>query len=158
MRHAKSDWTDDNLSDFDRPLNERGSTEAPKIGKELQKIDIFPDIIYSSPANRAKSTTLIIAEKINYKNEIIYIDNFYFGNYNDVLKTVKSTSDNFENMMIVGHNPTWETLVNRLKTDNNYFEMTTANLVIITFQVEKWQDISEKSGKTQLILKPKDVK
>src|SRR5260370_34478821 len=56
LRHAKSDWDDRSLSDFDRPLADRGNRDAPRMGKALSKRGPLPDIIISSPAARARQT------------------------------------------------------------------------------------------------------
>ena len=53
LRHAKSDWGDSSLSDFDRPLNDRGRKAAKAVGKELRKRKIKPDLVLASPAERA---------------------------------------------------------------------------------------------------------
>ena len=52
IRHAKSDWSDNTLKDFDRGLNARGLKDAPFIGKFLKNKNIIPDLIISSPALR----------------------------------------------------------------------------------------------------------
>ncbi|RZJ80136.1 MAG: histidine phosphatase family protein, partial [Flavobacterium sp.] len=53
IRHAKSDWGNSTLKDFDRPLNKRGIANAPEMAERLVKRKIFPDLIVSSPALRA---------------------------------------------------------------------------------------------------------
>ncbi len=58
IRHAKSDWSNPSLDDFDRPLNKRGKKNAPFMGKILHKKGIYPDLIISSPAYRARTTAL----------------------------------------------------------------------------------------------------
>jgi phosphohistidine phosphatase len=78
MRHAKSDWSDSSLADFDRPLNSRGKKAAPFMGNELLKRKKIPDLIISSPANRAKSTAKKVAEAVGYKNEIQFEKRFLF--------------------------------------------------------------------------------
>ncbi|HID69647.1 MAG TPA: hypothetical protein EYP35_04115 [Desulfobacterales bacterium] len=64
-RHAKSSWKDPSLADFDRPLNKRGKRDAPQMGKMLVSHGIFPDLIVSSPAKRAKKTALRLAKELN---------------------------------------------------------------------------------------------
>ena len=64
IRHAKSDWSDDTLKDFDRPLNKRGLKNAPFMGSLLKNKNINPDLILSSPALRAITTAEIIANRV----------------------------------------------------------------------------------------------
>ncbi len=54
IRHAKSDWSDFLLDDFDRPLNKRGKKNAPLMGQYFKDENIYPDVFFSSPAKRAK--------------------------------------------------------------------------------------------------------
>jgi len=37
IRHAKSSWDQPGLSDFDRPLNERGKKDAPVMAKRVKE-------------------------------------------------------------------------------------------------------------------------
>jgi len=81
-RHAKSSWDMSfvlNLSsDFDRPLNKRGESDAVKVGDEMKKRLWQPDVIISSPAKRAKQTCLSYCENLDYSsNDIEWDTNFY---------------------------------------------------------------------------------
>ena len=60
LRHAKSDWETGALNDFDRPLAKRGLKEAPGVGAWLLEEGRVPDLVVSSPAQRAKETALLV--------------------------------------------------------------------------------------------------
>ena len=78
IRHAKSDWSNPDWTDFERPLNKRGLDNAPRMGEYLKIHNVLPNIIYSSDANRALSTARIIAEKIGYPvNDIVKQHSIY---------------------------------------------------------------------------------
>lgn len=66
VRHAHSTYTPDELN---RPLSERGFTDATMITKILKTEEI--DIVVSSPYKRAVQTVKGIAEYINTEVEII---------------------------------------------------------------------------------------
>src|SRR5437899_10475758 len=86
VRHAKSSWDDTALPDKDRPLNDRGKRDAPKMGERLAKRDVKPDLILSSPARRALTTAEIIAKKLDYKRkDIVADDRLYAGEADDLL-------------------------------------------------------------------------
>jgi phosphohistidine phosphatase len=74
IRHAKSSWGDTAVPDKERPLDDRGKRDAPKLGKRLAKRDVKPDLILSSLAMRALATAEIIAKKLDYKLEDIVVD------------------------------------------------------------------------------------
>ena len=56
IRHAKSSWENPDLSDFERPLNNRGIQNAPVMAKRFIKKWNAPQILLCSPATRAKQT------------------------------------------------------------------------------------------------------
>jgi phosphohistidine phosphatase len=67
IRHAKSSRDDPALPEKERPLNDRGMRDAPRMGERLVTQDVKPDLILSSPALRALATAEIIARKLGYK-------------------------------------------------------------------------------------------
>ena len=72
MRHAKSSWDDAKMSDFERPLNERGLRTAPLMGEIINQKRLQPELILSSPAERAKQTAQMVKESAQLKSEIIF--------------------------------------------------------------------------------------
>jgi phosphohistidine phosphatase len=157
MRHAKSDWADSQLSDFDRPLNSRGNNTAPIMGKELLERKKAPGLIISSPANRAKSTAEIVSKSIGYNKSILFKNELYFGQIEEIIKFIKKSDNSFEQIMIVGHNPTLEDLIDEFIIENGHYNMPTAAVVSILFDVEDWREISKKSGKIEWLIVPKEL-
>ncbi len=77
LRHAKSSWKDDNLPDRERPLNKRGQEDAPKMGALLRKHDLLPDLVLSSPAQRARSTAELVIDESGYEGKAEYREELY---------------------------------------------------------------------------------
>jgi phosphohistidine phosphatase len=144
MRHAKSDWESGASSDFDRPLNSRGKNDAPEQGKEIKKRKLIPELIISSPANRALSTAKLASKEFDYNDEILLDEDFYFGNITDIVEKIKLTSNKINRIMIVGHNPTWSSIVELLS--GKYVEMKTTSVAVINFETSKWSEIEKKFG------------
>src|SRR2546421_80442 len=93
-RHAKSSWDDLELSDFERPLNKRGRKDAPFMGELLHSRGFRPDLIVSSPANRALTTARIIAEELEYPlDRIIVNEKLYEADSGDILNVARATDD-----------------------------------------------------------------
>ncbi|MGH7850615.1 MAG: SixA phosphatase family protein, partial [Thermodesulfobacteriota bacterium] len=90
VRHAKSSWDEAGLDDRERPLNERGKEEAPRMGKHLAGYSVKPELITSSPAVRALKTAEKIAKEIGFKKSDVVVDEgiytFNGGNLMDVVK------------------------------------------------------------------------
>ena len=157
MRHAKSDWGDSSLSDFDRPLNKRGKKAAPFMGNELSIRNKVPDLIISSPANRAKTTAEKFAESAGYKGTIQHEKDFYFGYIDEIIQVVKKSDKQYERIMIVGHNPTLESLIASLTKNSAYARMPTAAIASILFEIDDWSKLEEKSGTLEWLILPKEL-
>ena len=115
VRHAKSSWDDPFQDDFDRPLNERGRTDAPRMARRLKEKEIHPDLLLSSPAARAISTCKVIAETAGYHHNQIKTDSrLYHASEETLLQIVKKLSDEIDVVMIFAHNPGLTDFANRL--------------------------------------------
>ena len=119
VRHAKSSWEKPEMTDFDRPLNERGLRDAPYMAKLLKDKGIFPDLIISSPAIRALTTARIFAKELKYSlrsirtNEIIYTTG-----PKEILNMLSQIDDSKNCAMIFGHNPDLTALANYLSDED----------------------------------------
>lgn len=154
MRHGKSDWGTGSQRDFDRPLNERGKKDTPRIGNEMKKRNLTPDLIISSPAERAKMTAERVAEFSDCKNDIDWEKSFYFGYSKEIIERLKNIDDSVNIVMIVGHNPTWSEMVEKLS--GQYFDMKTANVCILEFS-DNWKNLKEGKCKFVDSLSPKKL-
>ena len=56
LRHAKSDWNDDQLTDADRPITKRGKRDCQLVAAELQRSGRRFKYVYCSTAKRAQET------------------------------------------------------------------------------------------------------
>jgi phosphohistidine phosphatase len=111
LRHAKSDWSNPELSDFHRPLTKRGMKDAPRMGKVIRSYNCVPDIIISSPAIRARITAELAAEACGYQNQVEFRDALYYGTEKDIVEILKKLPDSIGSPMIVSHNPALEQAV-----------------------------------------------
>lgn len=110
MRHAKSSWGDENLSDHDRPLNKRGQKGADLIAKTLTAKDYQPDMIWSSDAERTKETARRMIQIIPGAQKILYQPEFYMAGALHVLDLLRTSDEPSGRLMLLGHNPGWEGL------------------------------------------------
>ena len=142
IRHAKSDWKK-SVDDFERPLNKRGKKDAEFMANRLKNFGVKPDIIYSSPAKRAKSTAKIIAKVLEYpKSSIVYVDKLYEATIEDYISTIKSVPESFDEVFIIGHNPVI-TEVGELLSDTILTSMPTCSIVCLEFETEKFSQIEQ---------------
>ena len=155
MRHGKSSWELD-VSDQDRPLSQRGITDAHLVGNRLSKGTINPDFVFSSPANRALHTAMICLRNLKFPMSKFQIStDLYDFSGNQVLDFVKKVDDSFGTIMVFGHNHAFTHLVNSL--GDAYIEnVPTSGFVHIQFKQDTWATISQ--GKTLETIFPKQIK
>src|SRR5688500_15561286 len=104
LRHAKSSWKDDSLDDHDRPLNERGKQEAPRMGQLLLDEQLLPDIILSSDAKRARRTVEKVCDAAGYRGETVLTSELYLANAAGYLKVLSRLPEHVSRVLVVGHN------------------------------------------------------
>lgn len=144
VRHAKSSWDNITLSDFERPLNERGKTDAPKMAKRLRKNSVKIEAFISSPAKRAKKTAeYFIEEYGGSKDEIIFISSLYDASVTDFEAAVKTIDDNFKSAALFSHNPGITQFANELVNSAAIDNMPTCSVFAVKAEVEKWKDFSK---------------
>jgi len=144
IRHAKSDWEDTSLDDFDRPLNKRGLKDAPIMGKILKTKELIPDIIISSPALRARTTAELIAKEVNYTKNITPNQYIYEAYVNMLIEIVNTLVDTAETVFLVGHNPGVSALAYMLCDLKE--NIPTSATVEIDFDCDSWMDVSKENA------------
>ena len=140
VRHAKSSKDDPTLADRDRPLADRGLKEAPKMGKRLDKRDVKPDLLLSSPALRALTTAQLIADEIGCeRKDIVVDDRLYASSADALLAVIRELDKKFDRVMLFGHNPEFADLAHRLSSD--IVDMPTCAVAEFRFDTTKWSDV-----------------
>ncbi len=145
-RHAKSDWGDASLSDFDRPLNKRGMKNSKAMGAFLQTKDISFDLLISSSALRARTTAKRVADGINYPAEDIVLDNdLYLAGVTTILERIEKLAKGKQNVLVFGHNPGFTELVNHfgVRLDN----LPTNGMVAFELEGESWDKLYKQDAK-----------
>jgi phosphohistidine phosphatase len=153
MRHAKSSWKDNSLSDHDRPLNGRGEADAPRMGVLLTEKDLVPDRIVSSTAERARTTARLVAESCPFDGEITLDRNLYHAGLDEFVDVLQGLPADMDCVMLVGHNPGIAELVDFL-TDTPE-AMSTANVAVIRLPINRWSEVDfETEGELVEVLRP----
>lgn len=155
MRHAKSSWDDAGLSDFDRPLNGRGERTGPLIG-ELMRLEGFaPEIIISSPAERAKQTAMAVKKAGRLGGEIVFDERIYEASPSDLRQVAAEIDDVHASAMLVGHNPGVEGFISYLT--GQLEPMPTAALAVVDLEIDCWDEITEGCGNLGHVFRPKEL-
>ena len=145
IRHAKSSWKDNSLSDFERPLNKRGRRDAPFMGKLLAQQGVQPDLVISSPATRTSTTAKFFCNEINYPfNEVLLEPKLYLADSDQIIDVLQSVEDRFNILMLFGHNPGITELSNQL-TDHRIDNIPTCGMVSLKLSRGSWEDLGPNS-------------
>lgn len=156
MRHGKSSWKDTQLSDHERPLNKRGQHDAPLMGMILCDRELIPQRILCSTALRARQTAEAIVETSEIHVDITYLDRLYMAEVEEYIETLRELPDNIERIMVIGHNPGLETLLQLLS--NQIESLPTAVIAHIAVPIHHWTELnSETNGELVDIWRPKEI-
>lgn len=140
LRHAKSSWSEGSQDDFDRPLNERGKRDAPRVGQALVEQGLVPDLVLASSAKRARKTAKKVIESIGQPLELRLIDELYLATPATYLSHLRRLEADFPRVLIVGHNPGLEELLSQLT--GRYEQLATAALAQVELPIDSWNEIS----------------
>ncbi len=156
MRHAKSSWKHAGLTDRERPLNGRGRRDAPRMGALLARLDTVPELIVCSAAVRAVQTANAVADAAGYEGEIRRLPELYGADTCDFWAALQAVADEVETVMLVGHNPELEDLVESLTGQSE--PMPTAAVALLKLPISSWCEIeSVDRGTLVQVWRPREL-
>jgi phosphohistidine phosphatase len=155
MRHAKSSWKVAAQADDQRPLNQRGRRDAPRMGKLLRENAVVPQAILSSTAERARQTALAAAEASGFEGEIQFEASLYAAPAETYLALLHGLAPELQIVMVVGHNPGVDELVAELTGEDEH--LSTGSIARIELPIDRWGDLSaETEARLDTIWRPRE--
>lgn len=140
VRHAKSSWANAGQADFDRPLNERGHSDAPKMATRMIERGIKIDAFISSTALRAITTATYFANAFDIETaHIVKHDFLYHASPEKFVKAIVQIPDEINTAAIFAHNPGITEFVNQL-TSTEIDDMPTCAIFAITIETDSWKN------------------
>ncbi len=155
LRHGKSSWKDASLRDFDRPLKKRGKQAAEAMGRELLRRGLRLDLLLSSAARRAQQTAKRVGRSTGYSGVIVTEQALYFSGVRRHLDVVAHIDATCGCVLLVGHNPDLEDLVEYLTGDA--VVLPTAGLVGIDLAIDSWSAVAKTAGTLLFGVTPKTL-
>jgi phosphohistidine phosphatase len=138
IRHAKSSWDQLGVDDFDRPLNDRGKEDAPKMAKRLMARNINIDAFISSSAKRARKTASIFIKEFNgQKDDVILVPELYLAGPEAFYNTIAQAPSSASTIALFAHNPGITEFANEL-TDVRIDDMPTCAIFAVKADIENW--------------------
>jgi phosphohistidine phosphatase len=157
LRHAKSDQHGADAADHDRPLNKRGTRDAGRMGRLLRDQHLLPDLIMVSTAKRARETVEGLVSTSGYTGDIERKRTFYLAGPDAYIKALSKVQNTHRRVMVVGHNPGMEELVERLTGTS--ITMPTAALVEIVLPITQWRELNEEThGELRGVWRPRELR
>jgi phosphohistidine phosphatase len=156
MRHAKSSWKEAGMADHDRPLNRRGNAAAAQMAELLRSTGPLPDLVLSSTALRASSTARKMAAVTAGDPDPRLLPELYLAGPDAYLQALRHHAASANCVMVVGHNPGLEQLLDQL-TDVEQ-SLPTAAIAVVALPIDDWQELtSQTRGQLQQLWRPREV-
>jgi len=157
IRHAKSSWDISTLSDFERPLNDRGKKDAPEMAQRMLEKKISIDAFISSPAKRAKKTAELFSHIYKRKEEeIIFVSALYHADVQTFYNTIEQIDDQYDTVALFSHNPGITSFVNELTNAIRVDNMPTCAVFAVKINIAKWKDFKKASKEFLFLDYPKN--
>jgi len=166
LRHAKSDWKDRRLDDFDRPLAPRGRQAAPLMARYLSDQGLQPDLVLCSSARRARETLDLVLTALASAPEISYLKTLYLAPPSRLLAALRRQSPECGRILLIGHNPGLHHLALALARDPAGRLAGTAaqalaekfpTAALARFQVPAWPVLGEQPATLTEFVRPRDL-
>jgi phosphohistidine phosphatase len=158
MRHAKSSWKNPGLRDFERPLNNRGNRDAPRMGRYLKGLNIFPDQVFASPAERAKATILHVLQELELgEDRITWDEDLYFQGADSYINAIRSAGNGSRTVMTVGHHPITDEAIERLTGKSLNKHIATATIACLQTDADSWKNVGYGTCTLKWVTAPKEI-
>lgn len=139
MRHAKSDWGDETLSDHDRPLNARGRRAAAEMGLTLAARELLPDRVLSSTSRRTRETLEFLSQTAGWRAAAVFLPELYLAEPDQLLASVREHGGEAATLLVLAHNPGIEALAST--TAGDHLSFPTAALAAFEVGEGVWRDL-----------------
>ncbi len=168
LRHAKSDWGDMSLRDFDRGLNRRGDRAAAMMGHWAARHKVIPDRILASPAVRVAETLHRFSQSHGACPEPQFDMRLYLASASMIAEVLAETDDDSEALLIAGHSTGLEDFILAAVPDDNNaalrgavaIKFPTAALAVLDFDIPDWASLARHfpdSAQLRAFVRPRDL-
>jgi len=164
LRHAKSSWDDPDLDDHERPLATRGKRAAKTMGRHLAALGVCPDLVFCSTARRARETFERVQRQLGGASAVETEGALYTASADELVRRIRSVSDDVGTLMLVGHEPVMSRLAGALAAADESEtsrrmrrKFPTGAFAEIGFEVGCWAEIAPGNGSLRRFLVPRDL-
>lgn len=161
MRHAKSDWDDLSLRDFDRGLNNRGRKGAALMGAHIAALGLPWEQVLASPAERVRRTL----DASGLDLPVTFLDQAYMADSLTLLGLLREHGGDASALLLAAHNPGLQELALDLvppEREDALFEevmakFPTAAFAVFELDIANWSECSPGCGRLTHFVRPRDL-
>jgi len=158
LRHGKSSWAEQGLSDKQRPLAKRGLHDAPMMGERFHSRGETLDRVISSPAVRAHATAELFCEACGFPVQDIETEpDLYFLGSGSIEDVILRQDDQLRALMLVFHNPDITFFTNSFDEEVHIDNVPTSGLVKLSCDIAQWRDWSRANSAFDYFDYPKNL-
>ncbi len=170
LRHAKSDWPKSDsgpkLEDHDRPLSERGRSDAPRMGKFIRAKKYEPALVICSTSTRTRQTWDLVGPELKTEPKVQFERAVYLAPVQTLLSIIRAAPV-VSSLMLIGHNPGMESLARTLaappkggkereRLEDMAKKYPTCTLAVLEFE-GSWRDVRPAAGRLVEFMRPKQL-
>jgi len=162
LRHAKSSWADDSLPDEERPLAPRGRRATGLLSKHFESIGLDVDLVICSPAQRTRQTWDGVRAAVHCR-DVIFEPRVYGASAGELLRLIRGLDADIRSALIIGHNPGFEDLADRLVGGDDSSAVATLREgfptgVFATLSVAgEWSELADGGAHLIAFVRPRDL-
>jgi len=153
FRHANAEWSGSVADDHERNLSKQGETDARLMGKALAQSGQIPQFVFTSSARRAQTTAKLAIKAGAWDSPIKVTDKLYNIQPDNVFDVIKQIAPFHQRVMLVGHEPTWSSLVSKF-TESGNIHMATGAIASISFETDVWNEVYYGLGSLDWLIQP----
>lgn len=164
LRHAKAVTGGPGMTDFARPLADRGRKAAARMGRYLAERSLVPDLVLCSPARRTRETLEVAAPALPPATTRFVDDLYDFGDGEMLLAAIRREGGSYRRILLVGHNPAIQSLALLLAGKGETSlkrqmaeKYPTAGLTVLDFSTGDWASTAAGSGTLAAFVRPRDL-
>lgn len=147
LRHAKAVPWQPGVEDFPRALSESGRDHAAKVAHWMEQHLEPPDQILCSPSQRTRETLApLLALRPDLETRTSFVPQLYGASAGTLLTLLDNAFSISERVLIVGHNPGFETLAFDVLAPSQrarISRLATGTLLVVDF-ASAWADDSNR--------------
>jgi phosphohistidine phosphatase len=164
LRHAKSSWDHPGLEDFRRPLAPRGEKAAVRMGRYMARQGLVPERVICSGAVRAVQTWELLETELRTPVPWEIRDEIYHAGPEDLLAMIREVSCDDASLLLVGHNPTFETVALHLTGSGDAEarrsmeeKFPTGALAVLDFRIPTWDRVARGGASIRAFIRPRTL-